>query len=72
LIYVNAEPQVTSGTFACPAPSPNNLTFGIAPYFYGSPSLDGDLWLPQIWNSVLSPIDIANLYYNQIHGTPWP
>lgn len=34
--------------------------------------LDGDLWLPQIWNRALSPNDVSKLYYEQMNGTPWP
>jgi hypothetical protein len=38
----------------------------------GNNDYDGDLWLPQIWSTNLSPIDVANLYYRQKTGIPWP
>lgn len=35
-------------------------------------NLDGGIWLPQVWNTALSPNDVAKLYYEQMNGTPWP
>jgi hypothetical protein len=72
LIYVNATLQATTGTFQCPAPSSNNLVFGHEALSDGNNDYDGDLWLPQIWSTNLSPIDVANLYYRQKTGIPWP
>jgi hypothetical protein len=63
----------TSYGFASPASSTNYLIFGLGTAnTNGVSDLDGDMWLPQIWSTNLSPSDIANLYYNQQNGIPWP
>jgi hypothetical protein len=76
LIYINGQLTSTSGSFIDPASSSNNLMFGYGadqdssshgPYY-----LDGNIWLPQVWSTALSPSDIANLYYNQSLGSAWP
>lgn len=68
-IYVNGVAEA-SGSLAAPAPSAYSLMLGIdgagANYF------DGDIWLPQIWGSALTATDIANLYFQQVRGVPWP
>ena len=56
--------------FESPAPSTNYLVFGLVSSVYGPSDIDGNLWLPQIWSTNLSAIDIANLYFNQTHGKP--
>jgi len=53
-----------------PGASTNTLKLGVGPAltnFY-----DGNLWLIQLWSTNLSPSDIANLYFNQKKGVPWP
>lgn len=72
LIYINGLVVPTTGTFVNPASSGNSLIFGLGVGPYGLNDLDGDIWLPQIWSKVLSPMDIANLYCNQLFGIRWP
>ena len=72
LIYINAAVQETTGTFKSPAPSLNYLIFGLGTGNNGYSDLDGDMWLPQIWSTNLSPSDIANLFQQQKYGIPWP
>jgi len=59
LIYINGLVVPTTGTFVNPASSGNSLIFGLGVGPYGLNDLDGDIWLPQIWSKVLSPMDIA-------------
>jgi hypothetical protein len=61
-----------SRTLASPATSTNPLVFGLGTANNGLSDYDGNLWLPQIWSTNLTPTDIANLYYNQKNGIPWP
>jgi hypothetical protein len=78
LIYVNSALQATTNTFTSPSSSTNCLIFGLGAGPFGSNSssgtndLDGDISRPQIWRTNLAPADVANLYYNQVHGSPWP
>lgn len=68
-IYIDGIPAV-SGSFSDPASSGNSLVIGQDDddaNFY-----DGDMWLPQIWSSALTPTDIANLYFTQSQGIIWP
>jgi hypothetical protein len=69
IIYLNGGAAV-SGYITSPASSTNTLKLGVDPAFTND--LDGNLWLPQIWSTNLSPSDIANLYYNQRNGIRWP
>jgi hypothetical protein len=71
-IYQNAALQATSGTFKSPASSAANLIVGHEAGSDGNNDYDGDMWLPQIWGSNLSPSDIANLFHQQKFGIPWP
>jgi hypothetical protein len=69
-IYADGKPVPVTGAFYPPNSSGNSLKIGqdgAGGYFY-----DGNLWQPQIWNSALSPTDIANLYFNQVQGLLWP
>jgi hypothetical protein len=60
-------------SFASPASSTNYLIFGLGTCSTnGLSDLDGDISRPQIWSNNLAPVDIANLYFNQVHGRPWP
>ena len=70
LIYVNGSPVATSGSFVNPGSSGDSLLVGVSKISSGY--LDGDMALLQIWNTVLSPADVANLYINQLSGSPWP
>ena len=73
LIYLNAAIQQTTNSFASPAPSSKPLIFGFGTANTNGPSdYDGDMWLPQIWSTNLSPSDIANLFQQQKFGIPWP
>jgi len=75
LIYFNGKQVATSGTFTSPASTSSNLVFGTSflyPATTGAPWYDGNMWLPQIWSSALSPTDIANLYFKQVKGIQWP
>jgi len=72
LIYLNAALQATTNTFASPVSSTTYLIFGLGTANNGYSDLDGDMWLPQIWSTNLWPADVANLYFNQTHGSPWP
>jgi hypothetical protein len=69
IIYVNGSADV-SGYFPCPNSSTNTLKIAIDPV--ETNIYDGNLWLIQVWTTNLSPSDIANLYYNQGRGIPWP
>jgi hypothetical protein len=68
-IYINGLP-VVSGDLPSPGPSGASLKFAVDPD--STNYYDGDIWLPQIWSSALSPVDVANLYFNQLSGSPWP
>ena len=70
LIYINGALVATSGSFANPASSGDSLVIGVSKISSGY--LDGDIGLLQIWNTALSPGDVANLYINQLSGSPWP
>ena len=73
LIYINGGEVPTTGSFANPASTTNSLVFGAnMSVNNGGNYLDGDIWLPQIWSAALSPSDVANLYFNQALGLPWP
>ena len=76
LIYINGLQQFTGGQFLNPISTANTLKFGAGVFnngsFVESDKMDGTLWLPQIWSTNLSSADIANLYYNQLRGKPWP
>jgi hypothetical protein len=74
LIYINGLQVPTTGSIISPAPSTNSLILGvnrIGPGF-GTNYLDGDVWLTQIWGEPLPATSIANLYFNQASGHPWP
>jgi len=70
-IYINGSQVAVSDSFSAPAPSTNNLVFGVD-YTLVTNYLDGQIWLSQIWRVALSPTDIANLYFQQVKGIPWP
>jgi hypothetical protein len=70
LIYINGILVATSGSFSNPASSGSSLVVGVNRN--GANYLDGDMWLLQIWNTTLSASDVANLYFNQQPGIPWP
>jgi hypothetical protein len=69
-IYINGIQAATTGSIVVPAPSTNSLLIGTDVAM--SHFLDGDIWLPQIWGEALAPTDIANLYFQQVLGQPWP
>ena len=71
-IYINGLQVATTGTFTDPASSANSLIFGLGVDSDGATDLDGNIWLPQIWSTNLSPTDVANLYLIQLSGVPWP
>jgi hypothetical protein len=70
LIYINGEQAATAGGFADPASSTNSLIFGVDRA--GAHFLDGNIWLPQIWSTPLSSSQVADLYFKQVAGYPWP
>lgn len=70
LIYINGDQVPTTGSFISPASGPNSFVLGVDQA--GAHHLDGNIWLTQIWSTPLSPTDIANLYFNQVSGVPWP
>jgi predicted Zn-dependent protease len=69
-IYINGIQVATSGSFTNPLSSVNSLLLGVDRA--GAHFLDGDLWLPQIWGEALPATAIANLYFQQSLGIPWP
>jgi hypothetical protein len=69
---VNAKVWATDYPFKSPASSANSLIFGHEAGSDGNNDYDGDMWLPQIWSTNLSPVDVANLYFNQRNGSAWP
>jgi hypothetical protein len=74
LIYINGVPAATTGSIVSPAPSTNSLILGVnrTGAGFGTNYLDGDIWLTQIWGEALPATSIANLYFNQASGHPWP
>jgi hypothetical protein len=70
LIYINGIQAATTGGIGIPAPSTNSLVIGTdragAHYF------DGNMWMTQIWSTPLAPADVANLFFIQSLGQPWP
>jgi len=68
--YINGNPVATTGSFADPGSSANSLVVGVDRA--GGHHLDGNIWLLQIWGTPLAPGDVANLYFNQVSGVPWP
>jgi hypothetical protein len=69
-IYINGNQAATTGSFTSPAGSTNSLRMGMDRA--GAHFLDGDIWLPQIWGEALPATSVANLYFAQIPGHPWP
>lgn len=72
LTYVDGVLMATTGTFINPAPSTNSLILGYGTFASGTFSYDGNMWEPQIWSIALSPQQVANLFFNQRIGYPWP
>jgi hypothetical protein len=70
LIYINGIQTATSGSITSPASSTDSLIIGADRA--GAHYLDGDIWLPQIWGEALPPTAVANLYFMQSQGYPWP
>ena len=70
LIYINGAPVATGGSFVNPGSSGDSLVAGVSKISSGY--LDGNISLLQIWNTTLSPGDVANLYLNQMSGNAWP
>ena len=70
LIYRNGIQTATTGSITSPASSTNSLIFGVDRA--GAHYLDGNIWLPQIWGEALPATSVANLYFNQLYGNPWP
>jgi hypothetical protein len=70
LIYINGVRTATTGEITIPDSSTNSLLIGVDRA--GAHTLDGDLWLPQIWGEALPATSIANLYLMQSSGRPWP
>jgi hypothetical protein len=68
-LYVDGLP-VASTNLQSPGPSGASLKFAVDPS--GTDYYDGNLWLPQIWGESLPATSIANLYFNQRSGVPWP
>lgn len=63
-----------SGSVNPPAPSgTNTLMLGeqnLGTYFGNT--LDGNIWMTQIWSTNLSNMDAVYLYLNEQNGNPWP
>ncbi len=77
VIYIDGLPRAINvytsyATFPIPSPSTNPLTFGIGTNGDGLLQLDGNIWLSQIWGSVLGGPSILTLCSNQLAGTPFP
>jgi len=73
LILINGQVWATTGVFANPASSGNNLVIGYGEDSeFGSVYLDGDIWMVQIWSEALPATSILILYTNQLSGNPWP
>ena len=76
LLYINGELAALGmySYFTGPSFSTNDLVFGTGAGggVTSSQVLDGHIWLPQIRSSVLSPSDIANLYFIERSGNLWP
>ncbi len=70
IVYLNGIQAATTGSFTPPASSTNSLFIGKDRA--GLHVLDGDIWLPQIWGEALPATSIANLYFIQSLGSPWP
>jgi hypothetical protein len=70
VIYINGIQAATTGSVTSPASSPYGLIIGAD--IAGAHYLDGDIWLPQIWGEALPPTAVANLYFMQLLGSPWP
>ena len=70
VFYINGNRVATTGTFGDPAPSADSLIVGVDRS--GQHHLDGNIWLLQIWSSALPAGDVANLYFHQVTGVPWP
>lgn len=72
IIYLNGSPQATLGSFTNPASTSNPLILGVGTNVNGLINYDGNMWQPQVWSVALSPQQVANLYFNQAAGFPWP
>jgi hypothetical protein len=76
LVYLNGLPIATElyggSSFPNLISSSNPLTFGVGTNGAGILQYDGNMWLPQIWSTNLSSVDIANLYLQELQGVPWP
>ncbi|MGA2245466.1 MAG: LamG domain-containing protein [Verrucomicrobiota bacterium] len=63
-----------TGVVNVPAPSgTNTLMLGqqnLGPNF--GRTLDGNMWMTQIWSTNLADMDAVYLYLNQLIGSPWP
>jgi hypothetical protein len=65
---------LASGTVNLPAPSGTN-TLMLGQQNLGSSfgeTLDGNMWMTQIWSTNLDPVEASYLYLNQVNGSPWP
>jgi len=63
-----------TGAVNVPAPSGTNTLMLGRQNLGGSfgNTLDGNIWMPQIWSRSLDDMDAVYLYLNQSGGTPWP
>ncbi|MGA2247310.1 MAG: LamG domain-containing protein [Verrucomicrobiota bacterium] len=63
-----------TGTVTVPAPAgTNTLMLGqqnLGTYF--GRTLDGNMWMTQIWSTNLDAVQASYLYLNQVDGSPWP
>jgi hypothetical protein len=70
IVYINGIQAATTGSITTPASSSYSLRFGMDRA--GAHYLDGDIWMPQVWGEALPATAIANLYFRQSTGQPWP
>ena len=64
----------STGTVNLPAPSGTN-TLMLGQQNLGSSfgkTLDGNMWMTQIWSTNLNAVEAAYLYMYQLNGSPWP
>ena len=73
-IYVNGQFN-SAGPFCDITPSSSSLRIGGGVTTSGdvtNNAYDGDIWGVQIWGHPLTPVDVANLWFNQKNGKNWP
>ena len=70
LIYINGIQAASTGSITIPASSASSLRLGMERT--GGNYFNGAIWLPQIWGEALPATSVANLYFIESFGQPWP